>query len=103
MINNNTEINFEQYDRCEGSFEKFSILTEIMKTMNFDEFYNECMKRGLYDDLIEIGSHNMTKEQVLRCYICSQDSTYYRLKKFARENEFLKNKLTKIENFPVYR
>lgn len=100
MMTNIIEIeqSFTRYLAQEAPMIRQMSLATIMQSMNFNVFYNECIKRGLHEDLMEVGSGYMTKEQIMDCYCAIKDKMDHDLKRTRRQNIDLLQKMRKMEN-----
>ena len=94
---NEIEQSFERYLSQETPMIRQLSLAGIMESMSFDDFYKQCIKRGLHEDLMEVGSMYMTKEQVMNCYCVIKDKMDHDLKRSRRQNIDLNQKIRKME------
>jgi len=94
---------FEAYQAHDPPMVRQMCLAEIMGTMSFHNFYQECIRRGLHEDLMEVGSNFMTKDQLLNCHCVIKDKMDYELKRLRRQNIELYQKINKMENYGITR
>lgn len=100
MMTNIAEIeqSFTRYLPNETPMIRQLSLADIMRSMDFDVFYKECTKRGLHEDLMEVGSGHMTKQQLMNCYCVIKDKMDHELKLTKRKNIDLLQKIKKFEH-----
>jgi hypothetical protein len=91
------EQSFERYLTHEIPMIRQLSLAGIMDSMPFDVFYKQCIQRGLHEDLMEVGSVYMTKEQIMNCYCVIKDKIDHDLKRSRRQNIDLNEKIRKME------
>ena len=94
---NEIEQSFERYLSHETPMVRQLSLAGIMESMSFDVFYTQCISRGLHEDLMEVASGYMTKEQIMNCYCVIKDKMDHDLKRSRRQNIDLNEKIKKME------
>ena len=94
---NEIEQSFERYLTHETPMIRQLSLAGIMESMPFDVFYKQCIQRGLHEDLMEVASMYMTKEQIMNCYCVIKDKMDNDLKRSRRQNIDLNEKIRKME------
>ncbi len=92
---NEIEQSFERYLSHETPMVRQLSLAGIMESMSFDVFYTQCISRGLHEDLMEVASGYMTKEQIMNCYCVIKDKMDHDLKRSRRQNIDLNEKIKK--------